>query len=450
MSKGRAKTNEFNDFVDQQNAIAAYRHAMRGLGLDGNLSSEDEVLREQMAALVGEEICQMAQKALDGQYKEGEAPLDFRALIGSKIVDLLDKFVADEVKGPISMLDVITLGLTDYADIKKFLKRHGSDLDNPRDLQYVSEVLREAIAFFDQVIADEPKHKINPTLKNIGNTHGISHVFQTAAGKHDRKLIPQACGLLRVAAAIDFLNRDPLLSLLPQAEAAIKEIHRKYFTSAKGKPRFDSHKPGEIPIELVRCQLRSKERNRMIAKLLHKPQNNTKEVVDHVGMRVITKSAFDALRFLYYAFFKPDTAIFPGMTIRTDETKQLLFSESKLMEALQNSRKARKLVKELATPTDDNDDLIHDEDEKLEGANRFSAKQYKALQITFDLPLTDEHGNRRSFPIEVQIVDQASNDTNETAAPHYEYKERQTKAVKGRLLGNNLDTRYRSHQKQGH
>ncbi len=436
----QSKQEQFHGFVDAQEVVAPFRHTLRGLGIDGN--SQEKPPNSAVLELLVNQLCEKVQRAVAGQQADGPQ-VDFRTLLGADISAFLQPFVMDDRKGAISMLDVVTLGLTDTPDIKRFLKRHGSDLEEPKDLKYVHTVLQEAIAFFDEIIAAKPQDKIHPSLKITKNIDGIAKIFQTAAGKHQRQLVPQACGLLRVAAAIDFLNRDPLLSVLPDAEEALQELHDKHFsTPSKGKTFFKTGTPGEVPMEIVRCELRTKERKRMIAKLLHKPQNNTKEVVDHIGMRITTKSAFEALQFLYLAFFKPGTAIFPSMTIRIGETKQLLFNEAKLIEALRNQRKARDLVNELATQTNDQSELTTvGEDTALE-VNKHSSRKYRAIQVTFDWPLDAKNGQRVHFPVEIQIVDQASRAVNENAASHVDYVQRQTQSVRNRLMGNNLLARF--------
>lgn len=437
MSK-QSKQEKFDKFVDAQTSVAPFRHTLRGLGIDGNaLNRQDNT---QVLDLLVSQLCTKVELALAGQQADG-TKVDFRTLLGADISAFLQPFVMNDRKGAISMLDVVTMGLTDIPDIKRFLKRHGSDLDDQKDLKYVHTVLQEAIAFFDEIIAVKPQDKIHPSLKNTKKIDGIANVFQTAAGKHQRQLVPQACGLLRVAAAIDFLNRDPLLSVLPEAEAALQELYDKHFSTKGGKTFFKTGTPGDIPMEIVKCELRTKQRKRMIAKLLHKPQNNTKEVVDHIGMRVTTKSAFEALQFLYRAFFNPGTAIFPGITIRIDETKQLLFNEEKLVEALQSHSKAAAFVKELAVHTLDHSDLvIMNEGEGK--ANQYSSRKYKAIQVTFDLPLVNANGQRVHFPVEVQVVDEASRATNEDKAPHSDYVELQTVAIRNRLVGHNLLTMF--------
>jgi uncharacterized protein (TIGR04562 family) len=445
MGKSRTQA-EFGAFVDESNAIATVRHGVRGLGSVINIPDPSKVPQSQILDLLAEEICALAQSAVDNESPDGNPTISLRGIIAADIRKLLKPFEADDKKGPISMLDVVTLGLTDAPDIKRFLKRHGSDIDKPKDFAYVQRVLQRAISYFDKNIANSAQEKVHPTLRNTNNLDGISYIFQTAAGKHQRQLIAQACGLLRITAAIDFLNRDPLLALLSSAEESLRQLHKDHFVTKNGKLYFDTRKPGEIPIEIISCEVRTKEEDSIITKLLHKPQNNTKEVVDHEGMRVVTKTAFDALKFFYYAFFKHDTAIFPGFTFRMDEVKQKLFGEAKLMEALQDPNKAKDLLMAFARHTDDNEDF-EKEDDAGDGVNKFSSKRYKALQVTFDLPITDKDGNRRHFPIEVQIADRDSMRVNETEAPHEEYKARQKDAVKKRLLRNNLDTKFRQRKK---
>lgn len=419
---------EFESHAARLNEAAPFTSTLRGLGVDEKSSHKTT------QALIDEAAVRI-NHAIEGRDGEGES-LDLRALLTAEMDDILKK-VKDNNGRFLSMLDVVTLGLTDTHLIKKFLERHGSDLDDPKDLKYVSDVLKEAIAFFDEIIARETKDKIHPSLKKTNTIDGISHIFQTAAGKHQRQLVPQACGLLRIAAAVDFLERDPLLAVLMEAEEKIRDKHKKHFFSSNGKTYFKTGSPGEVPLEIIAAEQRTKERFRIIAKLLHKPQNNAKEVVDHIGMRVTTKSAVDALSFLYLAFFKPDTAIFPGITIRIGETKQLLLNVDHLMEALRNPERAIVLFKELSEPTVDHSDLttMGDMDAK---SNKYSSKEYRAIHVTFDLALTLKNGKRVHFPIEIQVVDEESKHVNEVRAPHEDYVVAQTSAVHDRLLDNNL------------
>lgn len=437
---GKQSKQEFTDFADEMNQTAPFRHTVRGLGVSRALEAPDDTKAsdelDQLVSRISDKITQETSKGLESGSSFG-----LSELLKADIRGLLEpSFRSDKSETIVSMLDTVTLGLTDEREIRRFLARHGVDIGKEADMQYANNVLQEAARFFNEVIANgASKDKLNTALTHTDTIEGICSIFQTAAGKKLRHITPQACGLLRIAAAIDFLNRDPLLSILPEAE---KELHRLYslhFIRKGNKRIFTTRIPGEIPVEILRCELRTKTRERMIAKLLHKPKNKAEEVTDHIGMRVTTNSAFDALRFLYFAFYKPDTAIFPGMTVNIAETKQLLLDETKLTEALQNPRKARELVNELAVSTVDHAELSTMENgDNNVIHNKHSSEKYRAIHLTFDLPVTRSNGERAYFPVEMQIVDNASRTANESEAPHEDYVARQQAAIRERVLSNNL------------
>lgn len=452
---------DFDRYVDGRNEVSPFRQTLRAMGITDQ--APDREARDTERKLLLGEICDKLNRALAASHatkpasapgdQAGDVPvLDIQTLLDADIDKLLKPLLREQGGNRImSMLDIVTPGSTDGADIRKFLERHGVDLEDPNDLSYAESVLDEAIEFFDEVIIvkrQKEKKEVHKSLRDTGEIDGIYRIFQTAAGKHQRQLVPQACGILRIAAAIHFLNCDPYLVILPEAEKKLQRICDKYFKKKGGKFHFTTGKPGDVPLVIENCEIRTKTRRRRIAKLLHKPQNSAKEVIDHIGMRVTTKSAFEALQFLYLAFFKPDTAIFPGMTIDIAETRQLLLSETALIEALQSPRKARELVNKLSTPAVDHAEMITVGDEEGD-RNQFSSKQYKAIQVTFSLPITTAQGQKLHFPVEVQIVDQASRITNEEQAPHPDYIKRQTEAVRARVERNNLLTEFEKAKRAG-
>lgn len=443
---GKTKEQEgFEAFRDELNDEAPFVLTSRGLGLT-NTAEEPDVDEQGLSVLIAQ-IGDRLKTALSTHGK-GADSLDLKAILSADIRALLKPLFVSQERGSISMLDVVTLGLTEEWQIRRFLKLHGVDLDQPKDIEYADVLLKEAIGFFDEMIAaDQSDKKVNPILRKTRTVEGICKIFQAAAGKDQRQVVPQACAILRIAAAIDFLNRDPLLASLPLAEAELQKIAKTHFHPSDGKLFFKTSAPGEPPLELVSSELRTKTRQRMISKLLHKPENKADEVVDHVGMRITTKSAFDALRFLYAAFYKPNTSIFPGMTIYVRESKQLLLDSAKLMEALQDPKKAKELVKELAQPTIDHADLTPIGEESNE-RNRFSSKSYRAIHVTFDLPIIRKDGQRGQFPVELQVVDAESRKKNESRASHTDYINRQMDGVRARVTGNNLLTEFQKSKDQ--
>lgn len=420
---------KFEDFVTEQNKDAPSTLLAHGLGLSPESFFD---VRTQASIAVSDALVEV------DFVGDEERRTTFRDLLLAKIAPLL----RDTNGAPNqSMLDITTLGLTDDHGIKNFIRRHGVDLDQPEDLAYIHKVFEEATEFLDADIFHE-KQKVNPELRKTKTAKGIYAIFKTAAGDGRRILIPQACALLRIAAVINYIERDPVLSLLPDAEAALKDLVRKYIQkdAARRQNFFVTGIPGDFPIALANFELRLKTRNRIIAKLLHKPSNRADEVLDHIGFRITTHNPVDTLRLIYQMFFHPDHPVFPSTYIMIGQSKNLLFDARKMLEVLGDPAKSQDFVMSLTEATLDHAELITVGSVAVSGDNPHSAGTYHAIHIVFEIPITTRHGERRLFPIEIQILDSKTSRANEETAPHGDYVRRQMEAVFRRVTGNNLES----------
>lgn len=423
----RKQKVSFQEFVDRGNETAASKLMLRGLGITGD---ETRSIREEAEDRV--------RKILDRPGVNPKDKDDIFEILISDIGPLL-KQDADS-KRSISMLDVMNLGLTEDSKIKRFLATQGVDVDKTSDLEYLDRILDEAREFFDRYIAKSKQSKVHLELKKTYDFGGVCHLFKTAAGKGNRHLIAQACAILRIAAVIDFIERDPHLSLLSAAEKKLKDIIDRHIKGSKHEGwKFVTGRQDDVPVLLAGFEERSKNRDRIIAKLLHKPTNRTEEVLDHIGFRITTLGPLATLRLVYYMFFHRDMRILPAMNINVGETTNRLLDENTLREILSDQKRAEELVSDLSRPYTDDVDLLV---KNPKSDNCHTAQTYKALQITFDLPITAEDGSRKIFPIEIQLLDKNSSITNKREAPHHEYIERQMESVRDRVLGNNLATEY--------
>lgn len=418
----------FQEFVDSSNERAARELMLRGLGITEN--TEHGSVRDEVSARV--------RRILDGPFI---AEKDRPALYDLLMTDIGPLLKQDsDARRSISMLDIRTLGLTEDYMIKRFLATQGIDVDKKEDMEYLDRILDEAREFFDRYIAKSKQSKIKPELKRTYDFKGVCDLFKASAGKASRHLIAQACGILRIAAIIDFMERDPQLSLLEAAEKKLKDIVNRHIKGSKREGfNFVTGKPDDVPFPLVGFEERLKNRDRIIAKLLHKPTNRTKEVLDHIGFRITTVGPTATLRLVYYMFFHRGMRILPAMNINVGETTNRLWDEKTLHEILNDPRRAEELVADLARPYIEDVDLLV---RNPRSDNSNTAQTYRALQVTFDLPITCEDGSRRLFPIEIQLLDRDSSITNRKEAPHHEYVERQMGKVSERVLGNNLVTGY--------
>ncbi len=427
---------EFEEFADEQNAKASYENMLRALGVVSDCGDK---------AVDNPKIIKKINKIIEGvreRYDENTSGLkDFLTTTEEVLLEILGK----DAQKALSMIDGITPGVTEEEEIIKLLKTHDINLydskarEKKRVDEYITEVLTEAIKYFDELIATNGTSPVHKSLRQVNTDEGIFTIFRTAAGKGRKLLVAQACALLRIATVIDFMNRTEKFRIMTEFAEKLEEICKERFDDkrVRGKIYFRTGCDGEIPMEIKEVNVRGKTRESITTKLLHKPEYREDKVLDHVGIRVTTKTPGDSLRFIYYTFFSKIDPLFPMSSIRVNRTKQLLVDEDKLLEIFNDPELSRKFFDQLAKDT-----INHAELENLGGmaslgetgaTNEFSSAKYRAIHITFDLRLTLD-GKKRTFPIEMQVLDEKSKEINEYGeAAHDDYVGRRNVAMKKRV-----------------
>jgi len=434
MSNGQLR---FDDFVDDQNSRASCVATLRGLGIPESPENNTAV-----ANVVGDTIT----RVLAATSLPQDEAIALKDVLLANLAPLLPK----EHRDVRSMIDIITPGVKDESDVKNLLRNSfGIDLNNKSDLIYTIRVFGEAVDFFNEHVSEEKKDDVKPELTKLKSPSDICRIFLTAAGYGEKYNIKIACALLRIAVVIDHIERDPDISALPTVEKRMLEIIGKHFKSSKVNSRketfFTTGRAGDIDIPVERVELRTKQRHRMIAKLLHKPGHSGKSVLDRIGMRITTCSAENTLRLIHALLFTP-SSVLPGMKVLPGESKNLIFNESSVRCALMDPRIANGLIAAASEETTEAPDLVSSDGTGLND-NPFSSSKYKAINITVLLPFETDNGGRREFPLEIQFMDIRSRTTTEAEAPHSSYEKKQMKAVRSRILSRNLVTAYDKHKK---
>lgn len=455
----------FEGFRDIYTSQAPFDQFATGLGanIDAGTVSDDAIKKE-----VDETIAEL--------NPPQDRIINMRKILTARIKKL---FEANETKSPkreASMLDIVTLGLDSDEKVKKFLKRHGIDVDKDEDREYLLRIMKEAIAYFDKHVAGKHKRQIindkGELVEKTENIHEAGRnfagndlatayeIFKTASGFGRKILVPQACALLRISACIDFMDSDPLISVLPEAEASIREFKSKHIKTIKNGQKTqvfqieeESEKGDEnrekgaemvtddklYRMAIYKFEARTKTRERIITKLLHKPSNKTKEVLDHIGIRITTFSAADTIRIIYQLFFA-DNAVFPSMNINIGESRNRLLDKQQLQKLFSNPNAAKRFVNNVSTVTAEDLDLIDlDAGQSDVAKNQHSSSKYRAIHITFDMPIVDKNGKHVNFPVELQVLDMQSSLSNNVEAPHELYENSQRGDVADRIyFSNNL------------
>jgi|GEM_PF-1214274 len=431
----------FESFRDARNKEADDKAFLRSLGhVEAPADEKVKTVRD-LAAEKIDKVLRPLHEALKQQGKDDDEVMKLRDLLLKDLTPLLQK-----EKPEISMMDQLTLGLTDDRSIRRFLNRHGISLDKEEsDLPYALGIFNEAVGFFNRQIAKGKEGHIHRDLDKFTEDTDIYNLFKTASGYGKRILTPQACALLRIAMVIDFMKKDPLISSVPQVQGELDGTVKRHVRKHGNLLEYHSGDENEKPIRLIAADGRTKDNDRIIMKLLHKPNNSTSEVLDHIGYRFVTENASDALRLIQQMFFGK-SAVLPSINIRINKTKQSLVDPKILLAALKDPHKAEELFSQLSIDTKDHQDVLN---ESMTGTdNKHSSKSYRAIHITVDYPIT-VNGNRQFLPIELQFVDKNARISNEQEASHPEYVERQRSVATERILENNVYTAYQKRRKNG-
>jgi uncharacterized protein (TIGR04562 family) len=441
---------EFNLFIQGENKNAPYNQFKRALGLpDKNEKQRSSEVREKIAKII-------SQIEVKTQQEPGSL---------NSYVDIFANELRKDLKPnkdiSSSMLDVSTLGLKENVKIFSFLNVHGYPVTDEDDEirskaeTDLIEIFKESISFFNSEIAENPSENIALEIADIDD---VFHIFKVASGSSKKKRIEnyQACGVLRIAAVIDFINKDPKLSLLPFVNKSLQDLKSKNFFQKNNNWYFTT---GGITIPLARePETRLKDRKRVLAKLLHKSTNRAEEVSDHIGMRIVAKNALGVLKIIQNMFFNSDPSC-PSTNIIINRSKENMFkltcleNNDCLHDILleEDEEKAKKLLDEVYEQIRNHQELNSDS-----LTNPFSSPVYKAIQITLDLPCIAikirpdgvVETFSFNFPVEIQILDSESMENNEKEADHNGYVGRQIAAVRRRVKRNNLTTAFKEKQKR--
>lgn len=436
MARQPSAKERFTAFADEQNA-AAVRGGLfrRGIGHPGDIHVDEE--RTTLRDLLSPEVLRSVRRIL------GDIPADREAALIDAInndvaraTDAAEDIIKREDPEMISMLDAITLGRTTDHDIDKFLSSLKRDPSSERHAAFISELMQEAIDYFDGHIGGD----VQTVHANLRNTSiaSVRNLFRVAAGQDRRLLVPQACALLRIMAVINFIKADPKLSLIPQVNSALEAFARRHIKKrAKGEGCvFQTGAPEDEAVPLWHHELRPKTMESTTTKLLIKPSNRTDEVTDHIGGRFITRTPRDVLRLIHIMFFHANAPL-PSINIIVSRGKtKMSITPSDIQSAVfeGDDDGAIGVFEDLSQPMEEDDDNPH------------SLAQYKAIHITFDMPIETEAGKVVTFPVEFQFLYLAAHQANEVQAPHVEYKRGQRNSATDRAMGNNLSTAFQNEQ----
>jgi uncharacterized protein (TIGR04562 family) len=317
--------------------------------------------------------------------------------------------------GGTSGLDVPRLHLRTEAEAEAFLDSYGFTWSVPEHRVEVEGVRQEALAFLEQVLLD-PDERIPSAVRDLTD----ARILLCLASDRRDPLQPWACALLRVMHTVAHCS-----SLLEEryGPAIRAQILARFEPHLLPDSRHPTSLGGEVPLVAFEVKA-AKSRQSTVLKLLHKAENVAADIFDRVGVRIITETRFDAL--LAVRFLRVNNVIVFANVKPTRSRNTLVDLDAIADELVTLDREGVAALRTRPLPAPP---------EVSPASNPFSSRTYRSIQFTCrQLIRTDTV--RFFFPFEVQILDRASWQASQDGmASHDEYRARQRRAVRRRVLG---------------
>ncbi len=319
-----------------------------------------------------------------------------------------------------SIIDSPKLQVSTLEEAEAFLACYGFDYGQLEDRQEIESIRQDSIIFIEEVLLAEGE-EIDLEVRNQENVLKLLlWVSEPVASVRSQ----WACALLRVMHTFSHCG---------------SYFNERYHDQIKEQvfERFDHHirhtSNGTYigDIELVVYESRSsKSRHSAVLKLLHKAENVAADIFDWLGIRIVTRDPLDALKVLCY-LRQHNVVMFAN--IKPSRSRNTLIDVNWVEDRWQD-------IADLEQAEIDRDLIKYPDEEGRVTDNLFSGSSYRSLQFTCRqrIRLREADGTRIRFyfPYEIQILDEANYQSNRHGeASHEQYKLRQVKSVRRRVLG---------------
>jgi len=368
----------------------------------------------------------------------------------------------------VSPIDLQRLALTTREEARQFLIWYGYDLASPSEHHEAWQVFREGIDYLGRVLcpAPTPEDVALQLPEKLQEVEDLTDLLVLAS--QPGELQPWSCALLRVMHTISHANHAVRSPYYSQIQAQILERYRQHiYTDGQGQLFLGK---GLLAVPLDEIDLREeKKRDSLILKLLHKPANVAQSVYDRIGVRLVTPTKVDALLVLKY-IRKHHLAIFanvmPGRSRNTliDLERFRQVYENIAAPGPSNLKKDWSQLQsgEAPAPNPHSDPEFRSIQFTCRQLIRIPNPQYSSLsrlreKLQEQLPVQEvdclleeltqanpEPVLRFFFPYEVQILDRENHRrTQHGSSSHANYRLRQLKTARARVLGSLLQEHVR-------
>lgn len=358
----------------------------------------------------------------------------------------------------VSVIDMGALALRNLVDARQFAREYGYDIEQPGVLDYLRRIQREALAFVrEQFLSPAQQALLPPELEDDSQPLQLL----VLASQRSHRFEPSrlwACAVLKVMHGLFYIDNNLKLrhfaAIRQQVFAGLDEV-----IQVEGEQQYLSD--GRICLPLVHVdRKRNKGRHSILLKLLQKPEYVAADIHDHLGVRLTLNTRIECLLALDL-LRRAHLVTLTNLEIsRTRNTLVDLLAAKEVF-----TRHRAEIDRSQGYPHA----LLQQMDQELAGIsqrqaqrdNPHSAADFQSLQLTvrkmIHLPAAElgsaQERNASAdslndgliassgdisffFAYEIQLLDAASFEKSQQgAASHEAYKQRQVETARRRVLG---------------
>jgi uncharacterized protein (TIGR04562 family) len=372
--------------------------------------------------------------------------------------------VTQVILGGGSSIDLEGLQCHSHEEAWDFAYNYGYDMRIPAQRHHVVRVFEDALTFLQGVILEGTDLAMPAFLTDMEDPLDLlvwSSQREEDGSRPERAI--WSCAVLRVMHTLFHIDHNVNLRFLPEIQKQVFERYDRYLVQDGGQ--WFLRGGYEVPLVAVERK-ENKDRNSMLLKLLHKPENVAETIYDQIGIRLVAE---DRLGVLLVIRFLLDHHVLMSTHIKPSRSRNLMI-DLKALEAWMSGLPEPFQIGELGP--EERERFCQELSLKAGGteANPFTSKDYSAVQFTartlIRLPnpatLALESILRRMeisgisgmadqihiteliqkqeeftffFAHEVQVMERSGFENAQSGpASHAEYKQRQRDAARRRVL----------------
>lgn len=353
-----------------------------------------------------------------------------------------DRMDFHSLVGGVTALDVSKLNIQNLDQARSFVRAYGFDPESEEDSHRIWKYHRRAVTFIQTELLEDGE-SFPESLSDPNQLKNICFLLIYASTHDQRKVSLQswACAILKVIHVLVHLDNDLFTHYRDEIQ---DQILKKYHSQIYKDPVSGIYmKAGPAPDDRIFLQRFDtkpfKTSNSSVTKLLAKPDEIAFSLLDKMGVRFVTKHLYDVFRVIR-CLIQQNIVSFPHVI--SDQSNNTVFPVNLFFEVMEGLTKEMELTSaELDKILIEKLEASKERAEYREKLNTFSSKDYQFLKfITRSLvhvPLQEGEGNFSFFyPYEVQIVHYDAYLQNLSgSASHEEYKKRQKRRARMRVLG---------------